>query len=157
MVWTDWWPHDRVPQPAGLNPYRVYCEQGKVYWWCSCGKCATQPWCDMKNRAANALQADPTKIGNFASLFVIDVQQKQSNKIQRATVLLPAAGCKPVLYIPKLTGWKLLSGSKFTECPPFSVATHFWVKCHKNTPLGCLSVFGMAFSAGVFSTYLMHG
>ena len=30
MVWTDWWPHDRVPQPAGLNPYRVYCEQGKV-------------------------------------------------------------------------------------------------------------------------------
>lgn len=119
MVWTDWWPHDRVPQPEGANPYRVYCEANKVYWWCSCGKCKTQPWCDIKNRAAS--------------------------------------GCKPVMYIPKLTGWKLLSGSKFTELPPFSVGTHFWVKCQNNTPLASVCTFAMAFSFGVFSTYLMHG
>lgn len=61
------------------------------------------------------------------------------------------------MYIPKLTGWKLISGSKFSELPPFSVGSHFWVKSHNNTPLACASAFALAFSVGVFSTYLMHG
>lgn len=32
-----------VAQPA---PYAVDVEEGKTYWWCSCGRSAKQPFCD---------------------------------------------------------------------------------------------------------------
>lgn len=28
------------------GPYEVEVEKGKVYWWCACGKSASQPFCD---------------------------------------------------------------------------------------------------------------
>jgi CDGSH-type Zn-finger protein len=31
---------------AGKEPIAVEVEAGKDYWWCSCGKSATQPFCD---------------------------------------------------------------------------------------------------------------
>lgn len=34
------------PQIAQKAPYAVELEEGKSYWWCSCGKSATQPFCD---------------------------------------------------------------------------------------------------------------
>ena len=32
-----------IPQKA---PYGVNVEAGKSYWWCSCGKSKSQPFCD---------------------------------------------------------------------------------------------------------------
>ena len=31
---------------AQKAPYAVDIESGKSYWWCSCGKSASQPFCD---------------------------------------------------------------------------------------------------------------
>jgi len=31
---------------AQKAPYAVDVEAGKSYWWCACGKTATQPFCD---------------------------------------------------------------------------------------------------------------
>ncbi|MCH9699086.1 MAG: CDGSH iron-sulfur domain-containing protein [Gammaproteobacteria bacterium] len=31
---------------AGKEPIAVEVEQGKDYWWCSCGQSNTQPFCD---------------------------------------------------------------------------------------------------------------
>lgn len=37
---------DDSPIPAQLAPYKVTVEAGKRYLWCSCGRSATQPFCD---------------------------------------------------------------------------------------------------------------
>ena len=34
------------PESPQKSPYAVDVEAGKTYWWCSCGKSATQPFCD---------------------------------------------------------------------------------------------------------------
>ncbi|MEM7621164.1 MAG: CDGSH iron-sulfur domain-containing protein [Pseudomonadota bacterium] len=34
------------PVPAQLNPYIVDVEEGKRYFWCSCGLSKKQPFCD---------------------------------------------------------------------------------------------------------------
>lgn len=34
------------PQIAVRKPAKVNLESGKKYFWCSCGKSATQPFCD---------------------------------------------------------------------------------------------------------------
>lgn len=31
---------------AKKGPFPVELEAGKAYWWCTCGKSATQPFCD---------------------------------------------------------------------------------------------------------------
>ena len=31
---------------AQKSPYAVPVEAGKSYWWCACGKSASQPFCD---------------------------------------------------------------------------------------------------------------
>ena len=31
---------------AQKSPYPVEVEAGKTYWWCRCGRSATQPFCD---------------------------------------------------------------------------------------------------------------
>ena len=31
---------------AKKGPFGVVVEKGKTYWWCSCGRSATQPFCD---------------------------------------------------------------------------------------------------------------
>lgn len=35
-----------TPEIAQKAPYAVDVEAGKSYWWCSCGKSASQPFCD---------------------------------------------------------------------------------------------------------------
>ena len=35
-----------LPLIAGKAPIQVMVEEGKTYWWCACGKSATQPFCD---------------------------------------------------------------------------------------------------------------
>lgn len=34
------------PQIARKSPYAVTVEAGKSYWWCACGRSASQPFCD---------------------------------------------------------------------------------------------------------------
>jgi len=34
------------PVRASDSPYAIEVEQGKHYWWCSCGKSSKQPFCD---------------------------------------------------------------------------------------------------------------
>ena len=34
------------PVMARKGPYGVVVEKGKSYWWCSCGRSKTQPFCD---------------------------------------------------------------------------------------------------------------
>lgn len=35
-----------TPTMPQRGPYVVMVEAGKTYFWCSCGKSETQPWCD---------------------------------------------------------------------------------------------------------------
>lgn len=34
------------PEIGGSEPIGVDVEEGKMYWWCSCGRSANQPFCD---------------------------------------------------------------------------------------------------------------
>jgi len=34
------------PEIAGREPVAVEVEEGKLYWWCTCGRSASQPFCD---------------------------------------------------------------------------------------------------------------
>ena len=34
------------PEIGGTEPIAVDVEEGKIYWWCSCGRSANQPFCD---------------------------------------------------------------------------------------------------------------
>lgn len=34
------------PLIAQKSPYAVTVEAGKSYWWCACGRSASQPFCD---------------------------------------------------------------------------------------------------------------
>ena len=35
-----------TPQIAGKEPIPVEVEEGKMYWWCTCGRSSRQPFCD---------------------------------------------------------------------------------------------------------------
>jgi CDGSH-type Zn-finger protein len=37
---------------AQKAPYPVAVEAGKSYWWCACGKSATQPFCDGSHKGS---------------------------------------------------------------------------------------------------------
>ena len=37
-------------QKAGDKPIAIEVEQGKSYYWCSCGKSSKQPFCDGSNK-----------------------------------------------------------------------------------------------------------
>eukprot|EP00971_Amphidinium_carterae_P139598 2765793-Amphidinium_carterae.2 len=45
-LWNKWFPHEPVASSPQIWPYLVWCESGKIYWWCSCGECSNQPWAD---------------------------------------------------------------------------------------------------------------
>lgn len=40
------------PVIARKAPYPVEVEAGKTYWWCSCGKSASQPFCDASHKGS---------------------------------------------------------------------------------------------------------
>ena len=44
---------DKQPVIAQKSPCAVEVEAGKSYWWCSCGKSATQPFCDGKHKGSD--------------------------------------------------------------------------------------------------------
>ena len=37
---------DDEPESPQMSPYMVEVEEGKRYFWCSCGKSKNQPFCD---------------------------------------------------------------------------------------------------------------
>ena len=37
---------ESLPVMAQKGSYKVEVEAGKSYWWCSCGRSQTQPYCD---------------------------------------------------------------------------------------------------------------
>jgi CDGSH iron-sulfur domain-containing protein 3 len=40
------------PVIAQKSPYAVEVEAGKSYWWCSCGKSKSQPFCDGSHKGS---------------------------------------------------------------------------------------------------------
>lgn len=42
------------PVMTQKSPYAVEVEEGKTYYWCSCGKSAKQPFCDGAHKADGA-------------------------------------------------------------------------------------------------------
>ena len=40
------------PTIAQKAPYGVEVQAGKTYWWCACGKSATQPFCDGSHKGS---------------------------------------------------------------------------------------------------------
>ena len=40
------------PVIAQKAPYAVAVEEGKTYYWCACGKSATQPFCDGSHKGS---------------------------------------------------------------------------------------------------------
>ncbi len=40
-----------LPKIAAKAPFKVAVEQGKKYFWCSCGASQTQPFCDGSHKA----------------------------------------------------------------------------------------------------------
>ena len=34
------------PEIGGTEPIAVEVEEGKMYWWCTCGRSDSQPFCD---------------------------------------------------------------------------------------------------------------
>ena len=55
-----------MPQKA---PYPVAVEAGKSYYWCACGKSASQPFCDGSHKgsafAPTQIKAEATKTVHF--------------------------------------------------------------------------------------------
>lgn len=43
---------DQQPVTAQKSPYAVAVEAGKSYWWCACGKSASQPFCDGSHKGS---------------------------------------------------------------------------------------------------------
>ena len=40
------------PEIVQLEPFAVDVEAGKTYWWCSCGRSKTQPFCDGSHKGS---------------------------------------------------------------------------------------------------------
>jgi CDGSH-type Zn-finger protein len=55
---------DEKPIPAQFEPFRVAVEEGKRYFWCACGRSASQPFCDGSHKGTGLApvvwQADRT-------------------------------------------------------------------------------------------------
>lgn len=50
---------------AAKKPCFVELEEGKTYWWCTCGRSTNQPWCDGSHKGTDfqpmELTADETR------------------------------------------------------------------------------------------------
>jgi CDGSH iron-sulfur domain-containing protein 3 len=42
-----------APVRAANTPFPVEVQQGKDYWWCACGRSASQPFCDGSHKVTD--------------------------------------------------------------------------------------------------------
>lgn len=58
-----------MPEPviASRTPLPVDVEEGKTYWWCTCGKSAKQPFCDGSHKGTEftPMKYDATQTGKL--------------------------------------------------------------------------------------------
>lgn len=45
-----------TPAIGGTAPIPVEVKAGETYWWCTCGRSATQPFCDGSHQAENRFE-----------------------------------------------------------------------------------------------------
>ena len=65
------------PTIAQKSPYRMEVEAGKSYWWCACGKSASQPFCDGSHQGQR-LRADRVQGGRKTGhRLVLRLQDEQ--------------------------------------------------------------------------------
>jgi len=57
------------PVIAQKAPYAVQVEAGKTYWWCSCGKSASQPFCDGSHKGSGFAPVEWTAPKNRTAYF----------------------------------------------------------------------------------------
>merc|ERR1719487_539513 len=50
--WNKWFPYDPVPCSPQMSPYKVLCEGGETYQFCTCGESRNQPWCESSGAGA---------------------------------------------------------------------------------------------------------
>ena len=55
------------PVVAQKSPYKVEVEEGKMYFWCACGRSNNQPFCDgsHKDTGINPVKYKAVKSGNM--------------------------------------------------------------------------------------------
>jgi CDGSH iron-sulfur domain-containing protein 3 len=41
-----------APKIAQRGPYSIVVEAGRAYWWCACGRSASQPFCDGSHKGS---------------------------------------------------------------------------------------------------------
>jgi CDGSH iron-sulfur domain-containing protein 3 len=63
-------------QIAQKAPYPVDLEAGKTYYWCACGKSATQPFCDGSHKTT-ALKPVPYTPGESATAYLCGCKHSQ--------------------------------------------------------------------------------
>ena len=66
-----------APQIAQKAPFPVEVEEGKTYFWCSCGKSSKQPFCDGSHKGSDF---NPVKYTAEASKKVFFCGCKHSSK-----------------------------------------------------------------------------
>lgn len=54
---------------AQKSPFVVQVEAGKSYWWCACGKSATQPFCDGSHKGSAFTPAEYKAVKSEAVYF----------------------------------------------------------------------------------------
>ncbi len=66
-----------IPKVAKPGPYPIKVEEGKSYFWCSCGKSQKQPFCDGSHKGS---QFNPVRYTAEVSKKVFFCGCKQSGK-----------------------------------------------------------------------------
>ena len=57
------------PVIAQKSPYAVEVKAGNSYWWCSCGKSASQPFCDGSHQGSEFLPVEYKAENNTTVYF----------------------------------------------------------------------------------------
>ena len=57
------------PVRASDTPFPVEVEEGKSYFWCACGRSATQPFCDGSHKGSGIAPVKYTAIASKAVYF----------------------------------------------------------------------------------------
>lgn len=60
---------DKQPVIAQKSPFAVQVEAGKSYWWCACGKSATQPFCDGSHKGGEFTPVEYKAVKSEAVYF----------------------------------------------------------------------------------------